>query len=99
MCLGELFPFCDQSLSSRRPPSRAPISKPIWVEKAKEMVADVWLYAHLEVRSSSSRGDDELALAESKWLLEGEDSASEVDGSSQQQQAEELVSASESEAE
>ncbi|EGU72029.1 hypothetical protein FOXB_17462, partial [Fusarium oxysporum f. sp. conglutinans Fo5176] len=35
--------------------------KPSWVEKAKEMVADVWLsdYAHLEVRSSSSRGDDE----------------------------------------
>ncbi|RKK15430.1 hypothetical protein BFJ67_g17957, partial [Fusarium oxysporum f. sp. cepae] len=35
--------------------------KPSWVEKAKEMVADVWLsdYAHLEVRTSSSRGDDE----------------------------------------
>ncbi|KAL6406014.1 restless-like transposase [Ilyonectria robusta] len=35
--------------------------KPSWVEKAKEMVADVWLsdYAHFEVRSSSSRGDDE----------------------------------------
>ncbi|KAL6405537.1 hAT family dimerization domain protein [Ilyonectria robusta] len=159
--------------------------KPSWVEKAKEMVADVWLsdYAHFEVRSSSSRGDDEppakrprffnpfeknsrlpsstptsaaaivgdeyqawqtdreasdgdvlrswyraglikdldpllkshveskldagcgtlsddeLALAESKWLFEGEDSASEVDDSSQQQEAEELVSTSESEAE
>ncbi|KAI8411233.1 hypothetical protein FOFC_07827 [Fusarium oxysporum] len=147
--------------------------KPSWVEKAKEMVADVWLsdYAHLEVRTSSSRGDDEppskrprffnpfeknsrlpnskpayaaiivgdeyqawqtdreasdgddldpllkshleskldagcvtlsedeLALAESKWLLEGENSASEVDDSSQQQQIEELVSTSESEAE
>jgi hypothetical protein len=44
-------------------------------------------------------GDDELALAESKWLLEGEDSASEADDSSRQQQAEELVSSSESEAE
>ncbi|KAJ3453216.1 hypothetical protein MRS44_018871 [Fusarium solani] len=35
--------------------------KPSWVEKAKEMVADVWLsdYAHLEVRTSNSRGDDE----------------------------------------
>ena len=35
--------------------------KPSWVEKAKEIVADVWLadYAHLEVRTSSSRGDDE----------------------------------------
>lgn len=35
--------------------------KPSWVEKAKEMVADVWLsdYARLEVRTSSSRGDDE----------------------------------------
>lgn len=43
--------------------------------------------------------DDELALAESKWLLEGEDSASKVDDSSQQQQTEELVSTSESEAE
>jgi hypothetical protein len=43
--------------------------------------------------------NDELALAESKWLLEGEDSASKVDDSSQQQRAEELVSASESEAE
>jgi hypothetical protein len=35
--------------------------KPSWVEKAKEMVADVWLsdYAPLEVRTSNSRGDDE----------------------------------------
>ncbi|KAH6957493.1 hypothetical protein DER45DRAFT_569842 [Fusarium avenaceum] len=31
------------------------------VEMAKEMVADVWLsdYAHLQVRTSSSRGDEE----------------------------------------
>ncbi|KAI8402261.1 hypothetical protein FOFC_17568 [Fusarium oxysporum] len=43
--------------------------------------------------------ENELALAESKWLLEGEDSASEVDDSSQQQQVEELVSTSESETE
>ena len=53
----------------------------------------------LKVSAYGTLGDDELALAESKWLLEGEDSASEVDDSSQQQQAEELVLTSESEAE
>ena len=60
------------------------------------------LNSHVESTLDAVYGtlsDDELALAESKWLLEGEDSASEVDDSSQQQQAEELVSASESEAE
>ncbi|KAJ3453792.1 hypothetical protein MRS44_018424 [Fusarium solani] len=57
--------------------------------------------SHLESKLDAGCGtlsDDELALAESKWLLEGEDSASEVDDSSQQQQAEELVSTSENEA-
>ncbi|KAL6406038.1 restless-like transposase [Ilyonectria robusta] len=63
---------------------------------------DLLLKSHLESNLDAGCGtlsDDELALAELKWLLEGEDSASEVDDSSQQQQAEELVSASESEAE
>jgi hypothetical protein len=60
------------------------------------------LKPHLESKPDAGCGtlsDGELALAEAKWLLEGEDSASEVDDSSQQQQAEELVSTSESEAE
>lgn len=43
--------------------------------------------------------NDELALAESRWLLDGEDSPSEVDDLAQWQQAEELVAKSESEAE
>ncbi|KAJ3453177.1 hypothetical protein MRS44_018832 [Fusarium solani] len=52
------------------------------------------LKSHLESKLDAgcvTLSDDELALAESKWLLEDEDSASEVDDSSQQQQAEELV--------
>ncbi|KAG7413158.1 hypothetical protein Forpi1262_v003836 [Fusarium oxysporum f. sp. raphani] len=63
---------------------------------------DPLLKSHLESKLDGGCGtlsDDELALAESKWLLEGEDSASEVDDSTQQQQAEESVSTSESEAE
>ncbi|OBS17570.1 hypothetical protein FPOA_11975 [Fusarium poae] len=63
---------------------------------------DPLLKSHLESKPDGGCGtlsDDELALAESKWLLEGEDSASEVDDSTQQQQAEELVSTSESEGE
>jgi len=63
---------------------------------------DPLLKSHLESKLDAGCGtqsDEELALAESKWLLEGEDSASEVDDSSQQQQAENLVSTSENEAE
>ncbi|KAG7429008.1 hypothetical protein Forpi1262_v009537 [Fusarium oxysporum f. sp. raphani] len=63
---------------------------------------DPLLKSHLESKLDGGYGtlsDDELALAESKWLLEGEDSASEVNDSTQQQQAEESVSTSESEAE
>jgi hypothetical protein len=63
---------------------------------------DPLLNSHVESNLDAAYGtlsDDDLALAESKWLLEGEDSASEVDDSSQQQQTEELVSTSESEAE
>ncbi|KAG7403508.1 hypothetical protein Forpi1262_v018717, partial [Fusarium oxysporum f. sp. raphani] len=61
---------------------------------------DPLLKSHLESKLDGGYGtlsDDELALAESKWLLEGEDSASEVNDSTQQQQAEESVSTSESE--
>ncbi|KAJ0142998.1 hypothetical protein HZ326_14172 [Fusarium oxysporum f. sp. albedinis] len=57
------------------------------------------LKSHLESKLDAgcvTLSEDELALAESKWLLEGENSASEVDDSSQQQQIEELVSTSES---
>ena len=43
--------------------------------------------------------DNELALAESKWLMDGEESASDVDDLTQQQKDEELVAKSESEAE
>ncbi|KAG7425037.1 hypothetical protein Forpi1262_v013698 [Fusarium oxysporum f. sp. raphani] len=46
---------------------------------------------HLESKPDAgcrTLSDGEQALAEAKWLLEGEDSASEVDDSSQQQQAE-----------
>ncbi|RKK06806.1 hypothetical protein BFJ63_vAg20451 [Fusarium oxysporum f. sp. narcissi] len=46
---------------------------------------------HLESKPDAgcrTLSDGQLALAEAKWLLEGEDSASEVDDSSQQQQAE-----------
>ncbi|KAM5357581.1 hypothetical protein ACJZ2D_016126 [Fusarium nematophilum] len=63
---------------------------------------DPLLKSHLESKLDAGCGtlsDDELALAESKWQLEGKDSAREVDDSSQQQQAEELASTSESEAE
>ncbi|RKK06426.1 hypothetical protein BFJ65_g4629 [Fusarium oxysporum f. sp. cepae] len=63
---------------------------------------DPLLKSHLESKLDAgcvTLSEDELALAESKWLLEGENSASEVDDSSQQQQIEELVSTSESEAE
>jgi hypothetical protein len=63
---------------------------------------DPLLKSHLESKHDAGCGtlsDGELALAETKWLLEGEDSVSEVDDTSQQQQAEELVSTSESEAE
>ncbi|KAG4269156.1 hypothetical protein FPRO04_14771 [Fusarium proliferatum] len=63
---------------------------------------DPLLKSHLESKLDAgcvTLSDDDLALAETKWLLEGEDSASEVDDSSQQQQVEELVSTSESEAE
>ncbi|KAF5981720.1 restless-like transposase [Fusarium bulbicola] len=63
---------------------------------------DPLLKSHLESKHDAGCGtlsDGELALAETKWLLEGEDSASEVDDSSQQQQAKELVPTSESEAE
>ncbi|KAI8396539.1 hypothetical protein FOFC_21087 [Fusarium oxysporum] len=63
---------------------------------------DPLLKSHLESKHDAGCGtlsDGELALAETKWLLEGEDSASEVDDSTQQQQAEESVSTSESEAE
>ncbi|KAH7159319.1 hypothetical protein DER46DRAFT_577462 [Fusarium sp. MPI-SDFR-AT-0072] len=63
---------------------------------------DPLLKSHLESNPDAGYGtlsDGELALAETKWLLEGEDSVSEVDDTSQQQQAEELVSSSESEAE
>ncbi|KAK1974151.1 hypothetical protein LZ30DRAFT_813342, partial [Colletotrichum cereale] len=40
------------------------------VEKAKDMVADLWLsdYACLEVRTSSSRGNNEL-LAKRPWIF------------------------------
>lgn len=58
---------------------------------------DPLLKSHLENKLDGGCGtlsDDELALAESKWLLEGEDSASEVDDSAQQQQPEESVSTS-----
>ncbi|RKK10725.1 hypothetical protein BFJ65_g14720 [Fusarium oxysporum f. sp. cepae] len=60
---------------------------------------DPLLKSHLESKLDAgcvTLSEDELALAESKWLLEGENSASEVDDSSQQQQIEELVSTSES---
>ncbi|KAF6524810.1 hypothetical protein HZS61_010605 [Fusarium oxysporum f. sp. conglutinans] len=63
---------------------------------------DPLLKSHLESKHDAGCGtlsDGELALAETKWLLEGEDSVSEVDDTSQQQQAEELVPTSESEAE
>ncbi|KAG7420561.1 hypothetical protein Forpi1262_v016237 [Fusarium oxysporum f. sp. raphani] len=63
---------------------------------------DPLLKSHLESKLDAgcvTLSEDELALAETKWLLEGENSASEVDDSSQQQQIEELVSTSESEAE
>ncbi|KAI8416761.1 hypothetical protein FOFC_03074 [Fusarium oxysporum] len=59
---------------------------------------DPLLKSHLESKLDAgwvTLSEDELALAESKWLLEGENSASEVDDSSQQQQIEELVSTSE----
>ncbi|KAG6979451.1 hypothetical protein FOFC_17288 [Fusarium oxysporum] len=59
---------------------------------------DPLLKSHLESKHDAGCGtlnDGELALAETKWLLEGEDSVSEVDDTSQQQQAEELVSTSE----
>ncbi|KAF4472338.1 restless-like transposase [Fusarium albosuccineum] len=63
---------------------------------------DPLLKSYVESKPDTGCGtlsDDGLVLAESKWLLEGDDSASEVDDSTQQQQAEELVSSSESEAE
>ena len=63
---------------------------------------DPLLNSHVESKLDAAYGtlsDNELALAESKWLLEGEDSADEVDDLSQQQQAEELVARSESEGE
>ncbi|KAM3465658.1 hypothetical protein MY5147_009220 [Beauveria neobassiana] len=64
---------------------------------------DPMLNSHVESKLDATYGalsDDELALAESKWLFDSEDSASEVDDLSQLQQAEELVvSSSESEAE
>ncbi|KAJ0126088.1 Uncharacterized protein HZ326_30809 [Fusarium oxysporum f. sp. albedinis] len=55
---------------------------------------DPLLKSHLESKHDAGCGtlsDGELALAETKWLLEGEDSVSEVDDTSQQQQAEETV--------
>jgi hypothetical protein len=42
--------------------------------------------------------DKELALAESKWPLDGDDSASEVEGSAPRQQAKEPVAKSKIEA-
>lgn len=63
---------------------------------------DPLLNSHVESRMDVAYGtlsDNELARAESKWLLDGEDSASEVDDLAQRQQAEELVVKSESEAE
>ncbi|RYC79384.1 hypothetical protein BFJ63_vAg17731 [Fusarium oxysporum f. sp. narcissi] len=52
---------------------------------------DPLLKSHLESKHDAGCGtlsDGELALAETKWLLEGEDSVSEVDDTSQQQRAE-----------
>ncbi len=61
------------------------------------------LNSHVESKLDTTYralSDDKLALVESKWLFDGEDSASEVDDLSQLQQAEELVVfTSESEAE
>jgi hypothetical protein len=73
-----------------------------WYRASLNKDLDPLLKSHLESKLDADCGtlsDDELSLDESKWLLEGEDSASEVHDSSQQQQAEELVSTSESEAE
>jgi hypothetical protein len=62
---------------------------------------DPLLKSHLKSKLNGgcrTLGNDKLALAKSKWLLEGENSASKVDNLSQQQQAEELVSTSKNKA-